>query len=69
MPLGLDTPSTIGMVIFVLGHVVGDPALVMAPVDASDQEIARIRQQLGLDRSAALFRVPLGHDSLPLPIM
>ena len=38
------------LVIFVLGHVVGDPASVMAPVDASEQEIARLRQQLGLDR-------------------
>ena len=38
------------LVIFVLGHVVGDPASVMAPVDASQQEIARLRQQLGLDR-------------------
>jgi peptide/nickel transport system permease protein len=38
------------LVIFVLGHIIGDPALVMAPVDASDQEIARLRQQLGLDR-------------------
>jgi peptide/nickel transport system permease protein len=38
------------LVIFVLGHVVGDPALVMAPVDASDEEIARLRQQLGFDR-------------------
>jgi peptide/nickel transport system permease protein len=38
------------LVIFVLGHVVGDPALVMAPVDAKEEEIARLRQQLGLDR-------------------
>jgi peptide/nickel transport system permease protein len=38
------------LVIFVLGHGVGDPALVMAPVDATEQEIARLRQQLGLDR-------------------
>ena len=38
------------LVIFVLGHVVGDPALVMAPVDASEQEIAHLRHQLGLDR-------------------
>jgi peptide/nickel transport system permease protein len=38
------------LVIFVLGHVVGDPALVMAPVDAKEEEIARLRHQLGLDR-------------------
>jgi peptide/nickel transport system permease protein len=38
------------LVIFILGHIVGDPALVMAPVDAKEEEIARLRQQLGLDR-------------------
>lgn len=38
------------LVIFVLGHMLGDPAVLMAPVDASDQEIARLRNQLGLDR-------------------
>ena len=47
---GLVVLFLVTLVIFVLGHVVGDPALVMAPVDAGEQEIARIRQQLGLDR-------------------
>ena len=47
---GLIVLFLVTLVIFVLGHVIGDPAVVMAPVDASDQEIARLRQQLGLDR-------------------
>jgi len=47
---GLVVLFLVTLIIFVLGHVVGDPAEVMAPVDASEQEIARIRQQLGLDR-------------------
>jgi peptide/nickel transport system permease protein len=47
---GLMVLLLVTLVIFVLGHVVGDPALVMAPVDAKDEEIARLRQQLGLDR-------------------
>ena len=47
---GLIVLFLVTLVIFVLGHVIGDPALVMAPVDASEQEIARIRHQLGLDR-------------------
>lgn len=38
------------MVIFVLGHVVGNPAKVMAPVDATEEQIARLSRQLGLDR-------------------
>jgi peptide/nickel transport system permease protein len=59
------------LVIFVLGHVVGDPALVMAPVDAKEEEIARLRQQLGLDRPfreqvvnyfGALARGDFGHS-------
>jgi len=47
---GLGVLFLVTLVIFVLGHVVGDPALVMAPVDASEQEIAHLRHQLGLDR-------------------
>ncbi len=47
---GLLVLLLVTLVIFVLGHVVGDPALVMAPVDAKPEEIARLRQQLGLDR-------------------
>ncbi len=37
-------------VIFFLAHVVGDPALVFAPVDASDEHIAELHRQFGLDR-------------------
>jgi peptide/nickel transport system permease protein len=47
---GLIVLFLVTLVIFVLGHVIGDPAGLMAPVDASEQEIARLRQQLGLDR-------------------
>lgn len=37
-------------VVFFVSYVVGDPAEAMAPADASEEEIARIRGQLGLDR-------------------
>jgi peptide/nickel transport system permease protein len=47
---GLVVLFLVTLVIFVLGHVVGDPAAVMAPVDASEQEIALLRAQLGLER-------------------
>jgi peptide/nickel transport system permease protein len=47
---GLLVLLLVTLVIFALGHVVGDPALIMAPVDAKPEEIARLRQQLGLDR-------------------
>jgi peptide/nickel transport system permease protein len=38
------------LVIFVLGHVFGNPAQLMAPVDAKPEDIARLARQLGLDR-------------------
>ena len=37
-------------IIFFLAHVVGNPALVFAPVDATDEQIADIHRQFGLDR-------------------
>ena len=37
-------------IIFVLAHVIGNPALVFAPVDATDEHIAEIHRQFGLDR-------------------
>ena len=40
----------ITLVIFVLGSVVGNPAQMMAPVDARPEDIARLAHQLGLDR-------------------
>ena len=48
---GLIVLFLVTLVIFVLGHVIGDPAVIMAPVDASERDIARLRHQLGLDRS------------------
>lgn len=38
------------VVIFVLAYMVGDPASVFAPVDASHAEIAALRHNLGFDR-------------------
>ena len=38
------------LVIFLLGNVVGNPAQLMAPVDATTEDIARLARQLGLDR-------------------
>ena len=40
-------------IIFVLAHVIGNPALVFAPVDATDEHIADIHRQFGLDRPLA----------------
>ena len=40
-------------IIFFLAHVVGNPALVFAPVDATDEQIAEIHRQFGLDRPVA----------------
>lgn len=37
-------------VVFALSSIVGDPAEAMAPADASQQEIDRLREQLGTDR-------------------
>jgi len=50
---GLVVLFLVTVVIFVLGHMLGDPAALMSPVDASEQEIAHLRHQLGLDRSFA----------------
>ena len=50
---GVLTLALVIGVIFVLTNVVGDPALVYAPVDASDAEIARIEKAFGLDRPFA----------------
>ena len=37
-------------VIFVLAHVIGNPAEVYAPEDATDEEIAQIERNFGLDK-------------------
>ncbi len=47
---GLVVLLLVTVTIFVLGHMLGDPAALMSPVDASEQEIAHLRHQLGLDR-------------------
>ena len=47
---GVVTLVLVTLVIFLLGHVVGNPAQVMAPVDAKPEDIARLAAQLGLDR-------------------
>ncbi len=47
---GVITLLLVVAVIFVLAHVVGDPALVYAPVDATDEEIERLARAFGLDR-------------------
>jgi peptide/nickel transport system permease protein len=47
---GLITLALVVAIIFTLTNFVGDPALVYAPVDASDEEIERIEEAFGLDR-------------------
>ena len=39
------------VVVFLLGRATGDPATAMAPLDATEAEIAALRRQFGLDRS------------------
>src|SRR4051794_19387746 len=47
---GVAVLLLVTLLIFVLGHLVGNPAKVMAPVDASEEQIKRLEHQLGLDR-------------------
>ena len=47
---GVITLLIVVTVIFTLAHVVGNPALAYAPIDASDEEVALIERQFGLDR-------------------
>ena len=47
---GLITLLLVVTVIFTLAHVVGNPALAYAPIDASDEEVELIARQFGLDR-------------------
>ena len=47
---GVITLVLVVAIIFVLAHVVGDPALVYAPIDATDEEVERIARQFGLDK-------------------
>jgi peptide/nickel transport system permease protein len=47
---GLAVLLLVTVIIFILGHVFGNPAQVMAPVDATEEQIARLAHQLGLDR-------------------
>lgn len=47
---GVVTLLLVTLLIFLLGHVLGNPAKVMAPVDATPEMIARLEAQLGLDR-------------------
>ena len=50
---GMLTLLIVVTVIFTLAHVVGNPALAYAPIDASDEEVALIERQFGLDRPFA----------------
>lgn len=47
---GVITLLIVVTVIFTLAHVVGNPALAYAPIDASDEEVELIAHQFGLDR-------------------
>ncbi len=47
---GVITLVLVVAIIFILAHVVGDPALVYAPIDATDEEVERIARNFGLDR-------------------
>lgn len=47
---GVVTLALVVAVIFVLTNLVGDPALVYAPVDATDEEVERLARAFGLDR-------------------
>jgi peptide/nickel transport system permease protein len=47
---GLAVLLLVTVIIFILGHVFGNPAQVMSPVDATEEQIANLARQLGLDR-------------------
>jgi peptide/nickel transport system permease protein len=48
--LAVVTLIGVSLIVFVAARLTGDPALLMAPSDATDQEIQAIRVQLGLDK-------------------
>ena len=61
-------PTLIGvtLVIFLFQRLIpGDPAVAMLGEHASEDNVARIRQQLGLDRPAFLDRDALVEGNLP----
>ncbi len=40
----------VALTVFLLGHLTGDPVRLMVPDEATEQEMADLRHQLGLDR-------------------
>ena len=48
--LGFVTLVGVSIIIFVAARLSGDVALLLAPQDATDQEIHEIRVQFGLDK-------------------
>src|SRR5215210_7299337 len=36
-------------VVFVIGHGIGDPAKLMLPIDATDEQVRALRAKLGLE--------------------
>jgi len=41
-------------VVFIIGHALGDPAKLILPIDATDEQIRALRQKLGLEDPFAL---------------
>jgi peptide/nickel transport system permease protein len=50
MILGIVTLIGVSLIIFVAARLSGDVALLLAPQDATDEEVQAIRVQLGLDK-------------------
>jgi peptide/nickel transport system permease protein len=48
--LAVVTLIGVSLIVFVAARLTGDPALLMAPSNASDEQIQTIRAQLGLDK-------------------
>ncbi len=46
----LVTIVGISMIVFVIARLSGDPTLQLAPEDATPEELAQIRSELGLDK-------------------
>ena len=44
------TLVVVSVVVFVVARLTGDPVRLLLPVEASSEEVARMRQQLGLDQ-------------------
>ena len=58
--LAIVTLLGVTLIVFVAARLTGDPALLIAPSDATEEEIQAIRADLGLDKP-----IPVQYADLP----